>query len=93
MILKLLRQNGVLAEGEYQAAMASELNIAGMQRKVDQSVITPPVFTTQSSTSIETVKNPFLEEKEKQGESEKIATPQPVGVSPIAPTENQTESK
>jgi hypothetical protein len=49
MILKLLRQHGVLSEGEYQAAMASELNIAGMQRKVDQSVTMPPVFASPSS--------------------------------------------
>lgn len=50
MILKLLKQKGVLSEGEYQAAMASELNIAGMQRKVDQSVEMPPVFTSPSSS-------------------------------------------
>ncbi len=49
MILKLLRQKGVLSEGEYQAALASDLNIAGMQRKVDQSVSTPPVFGSTSS--------------------------------------------
>jgi len=51
MILKLLRKNGVLGEGEYQAAMASELNIAGLQRKVDQSVNQPPVFSSSSSAS------------------------------------------
>jgi len=49
MILRLLRQRGVLGEGEYQAAMASELNIAGLQRKVDQSVNQPPVFSGASS--------------------------------------------
>jgi monofunctional biosynthetic peptidoglycan transglycosylase len=49
MILKLMRQRGVLGEGEYQAAMASELNIAGLQRKVDQSVAQPPVFSSASS--------------------------------------------
>jgi len=49
MILRLLRQKGVLSEGEYQAAMASELNIAGLQRKVDQSVNQPPVFSSTSS--------------------------------------------
>jgi monofunctional biosynthetic peptidoglycan transglycosylase len=49
MILKLLKQKGVLSEGEYQAAMASELNIAGLQRKVDQSVNQPPVFSAPSS--------------------------------------------
>ena len=49
MILRLLRQNGVLSESEYQAALASDLNIAGMQRKVDQSVSVPPVFTPMTS--------------------------------------------
>ena len=50
MILKLLHQRGVLGEGEYQAAMASELNIAGLQKKVDQSVSAPPVFASPSSS-------------------------------------------
>jgi monofunctional biosynthetic peptidoglycan transglycosylase len=37
MILKLLRQKGVLSEGEYRQALAEKPNISGMQRKVDQS--------------------------------------------------------
>ena len=49
MILRLLRQRGVLSEGEYQSAIASELNIAGLQRKVDQSVSQPPAFSPASS--------------------------------------------
>jgi monofunctional biosynthetic peptidoglycan transglycosylase len=49
MILKLMKQKGVLSDGEYQLALASELNIAGLQRKVDQSVSLPPVFTSSSS--------------------------------------------
>jgi hypothetical protein len=49
MILKLLKQKGVLSEGEYQAAVASELNVAGLQRKIDQSVNQPPVFSAPSS--------------------------------------------
>lgn len=53
MILKLLRQNGVLSEAEYQTALASELNIAGMQKKVDTSVTLPPVFSAVSSAKIE----------------------------------------
>ena len=88
MILKLLRQRGVLAEGEYQTAMASELNIAGMQRKVDQSVIMPPVFSVSSSSRVETVKNPFVEEKEVPVTTGKEASPQPTDQ-----PENKTESK
>ena len=49
MILRLLRQNGVLGEAEYQAALAQSPNIAGMQRKVDENIITPPVFASSSS--------------------------------------------
>lgn len=58
MILKLLKQKGVLSEGEYQAAMASELNIAGLQRKVDQSVNQPPVFSSPSSAQLQVPENP-----------------------------------
>jgi len=38
MILRLLRNKGVLSAGEYQQAMGHEPNIAGLQRKVDQSI-------------------------------------------------------
>ena len=58
MILKLLRKNGVLGENEYQAALASELNIAGLQRKVDQSVSQPPVFSSSSSARLQTQERP-----------------------------------
>ena len=55
MILRLLRQKGVLGEGEYQAALAQSPNIAGMQRKVDELISTPPVFTSPSSSRKEAV--------------------------------------
>ena len=58
MILKLLRKNGVLGESEYQASLASELNIAGLQRKVDQSVSQPPVFSSSSSAQLKTSEKP-----------------------------------
>jgi monofunctional biosynthetic peptidoglycan transglycosylase len=37
MVLRLLRQKGVLNEDEYRQALAETPNISGMQRKVDQS--------------------------------------------------------
>jgi monofunctional glycosyltransferase len=37
MVLRLLRQRGVLTESEYRTAMAETPNIVGMQKKVDQS--------------------------------------------------------
>ena len=38
LILRLLRDRGVLSAGEYRQALAEVPNIAGMQKKVDQSV-------------------------------------------------------
>jgi len=61
MILRLLRQRGVLSEGEYQAALASELNIAGLQKKVDQSVSAPPVFASPSSSRSQPDEKPVEE--------------------------------
>jgi monofunctional biosynthetic peptidoglycan transglycosylase len=43
MILGLLRRKGVLSEGEYRQAMAETPNIAGLQRKVDESLAKEPV--------------------------------------------------
>lgn len=50
MIVRLLRQKGVLDAGEYSAALAEQPNIAGMQRKVDQVIAQPPVFASPSSS-------------------------------------------
>lgn len=55
MILRLMRKKGVLDEGEYQAALAAELNIAGMQKKVDQNIALSPVFAAPSSARKEEV--------------------------------------
>lgn len=71
MILRLLRQNGVLSESEYQAALASDLNIAGMQRKVDQSVSVPPVFTPMTSVR----KEPKKDEPEAKDEPAAASAP------------------
>lgn len=51
MILGLLRKKGVLTEGEYQAAMAEPINIAGMQRKVDESIKKEEVFENRTGVS------------------------------------------
>jgi monofunctional biosynthetic peptidoglycan transglycosylase len=37
MVLRLLRENGVLSEYEYRQALAEVPNVSGMQKKVDQS--------------------------------------------------------
>jgi monofunctional biosynthetic peptidoglycan transglycosylase len=88
MILKLLKQKRVLGDGEYQAAQASELNIAGMQRKVDQSVAEPPpVFASPTSarTATDSVQPPASGE----GASEQ----KPVEAKPEASVEPQLEKK
>ena len=46
MILRLLRQKGVLGEAEYQAAMAQSPNVGRLQQKVDEVISTPPVFAS-----------------------------------------------
>lgn len=49
MILKLLRRKGVLSEGEYRAALTQEPNIAGLQRKVDESIEKEILFENMTS--------------------------------------------
>jgi monofunctional biosynthetic peptidoglycan transglycosylase len=77
MILRLLHQKGVLAEGEYQAALAQSPNIAGMQRKVDELISTPPVFTSPSSSRQETVEKKVDTEIEKNEEAPAAVVPGP----------------
>lgn len=73
MILKLLHQRGVLGEGEYQAAMASGLNIAGLQKKVDQSVSAPPVFTSLSASRSGSADKPAEEQPDAAAEPARVA--------------------
>ena len=65
MILRLLRQKGVLGETEYQAALAESPNIAGMQRKVDELISAPPQFTSPSSVRKEVLEKGEGEQQEK----------------------------
>jgi membrane peptidoglycan carboxypeptidase len=88
MILRLLRQKGVLSEGEYQAAMASDLNIAGLQRKVDQSVSTPPVFTSTSSSKSQADDTPAEEASDTPTESPRT---EPVAKPPELPPAKQPQ--
>ncbi len=74
MILRLLRQKGVLGEGEYQAALAESPNVGRLQKKIDEVISTPPVFTASSSAGIETVEVPDGEQLEKVPEAEKNAS-------------------
>jgi monofunctional biosynthetic peptidoglycan transglycosylase len=48
MILKLLRRKWILTESEYHAALAQTPNIAGLQRKVDTSIMKEETFANMS---------------------------------------------
>ena len=47
-ILKLLRRKGVLSEEEYRQALAETPNIAGLQRKVDESIRKEEAFPNRT---------------------------------------------
>jgi monofunctional biosynthetic peptidoglycan transglycosylase len=49
MILRLMRRKGVLAENEYQAALAQSPNVGRLQQKVDESIRKDVVFNSSSS--------------------------------------------
>jgi len=49
MILKLMRQKGVLSAAEYQIARAEQPNISGLQRKVDETIEKEELFENISS--------------------------------------------
>ena len=95
MILRLLRQKGVLSEDEYLAALAQQPNIAGMQRKVDKSIATAPVFTAPSSARNEPAGQPADAPQEKAPEPESTPSVEPPagGAQPAAPEETGQEKK
>jgi monofunctional glycosyltransferase len=96
MILRLLRRKGVLSESEYQAALAQEPNISGLQRKVDESIQKQELFENVSSavsTGLPQEEPPVNQEKDlvlpsdspapvPAGEEAPVETPQQPGASP-----------
>ena len=49
-ILRLLKGKRVISDDEYRAALAQDLNINGMQRKVDESIKVDPAFSNMSGS-------------------------------------------
>jgi monofunctional biosynthetic peptidoglycan transglycosylase len=49
MILKLLKNKGILSGEEYRLALAAEPNISGLQKKVDETIQKEEVFANISS--------------------------------------------
>lgn len=83
MILRLLRQNGVLGEAEYQTALAQSPNVGRLQQKVDEIISTPPVFAALSSAKQEPVEQAIgekqgkkaFEEQQDKNNTPPLATP------------------
>lgn len=93
MILRLLRQRGVLAEGEYQSALAQSPNVGRMQQKVDANISVPPVFASPSSARQEPSEKAVESDQEKKETAEQAAPPQATEAVPNNSTESQTEKK
>lgn len=92
MILKLLKSKGVLGEGEYRAALAEAPNIAGLQRKVEESIKREESFKPMSSLSPEPSSGPEQPPAEKPGteaESVEKQPESPPGGTNAAPVDNK----
>lgn len=85
MIVRLMRQKGVLDEGEYRAALAQQPNIAGLQRKVDQVIAQPPVFASPSSAGGGALEAPSVEAPESAVEP----NGEERGEQPVPPAESE----
>lgn len=93
MILRLLRQKGVLGEAEYQTALAESPNIGRMQVKVDKNINTPPIFAPLTSAGLDAVEKPAEKAGEKIEEKTNGAEiPLPETV-PVNPVESQADKK
>lgn len=93
MILRLLRQKGVLGEAEYQVALAQSPNVGRMQQKIDELISTPPVFESPSSVRKEPLEVPAETEVEKKDEPA-VTVPEQTGeTSPANSNESLTDKK
>ena len=88
MILRLLRQKGVLGEEEYQAALAQSPNVGRMQKKVDELISVPPVFASPSSAGNGMIGKPDVPEGEMKEEPAAAVPSLPVDT----PATNKNES-
>lgn len=93
MILRLLRQKGVLGEAEYQAALAQSPNVGRMQQKVDELISTPPTFASPSSARKEPVEKAAGAEEEKKEEPAAAEPPQTGDTAPTNPHESLIDKK
>ncbi|HEY3308785.1 MAG TPA: biosynthetic peptidoglycan transglycosylase [Desulfuromonadaceae bacterium] len=77
MIIKLLRQKGVLSQDEYQLAMAQSPNIGRLQQKVDESIKKEEaVFVSSSSARKEPVGQPVKDQQNNTTGEDKDISPE-----------------
>jgi monofunctional biosynthetic peptidoglycan transglycosylase len=93
MILRLLRQKGVLGEAEYQAALTESFNVGRMQLKVDENISTPPVFAEPSSVRKESSEYQTEKKPEEGEDTGKGTTLSPSGSVPLNPPGSQDDKK
>jgi len=93
MILRLLRQRGVLGEAEYQTALTESFNVGRMQLKVDENINTPPVLAAPSSARKDAVLELIESRPDIKEEIDKGAPLSPSGSVPMYPTQNQIDNK
>ena len=94
MILRLLRQKGVLGDAEYQAALAQSPNVGRMQQKVDALISTPPVFASPSSARKDPSEIKAHDHAETNEEpSAAVTPPQASDSAPINQNESQNDKK
>jgi monofunctional biosynthetic peptidoglycan transglycosylase len=93
MILRLMRQKGVLDASEYQTALAESPNVGRMQSKVDKVISTPPVFEAPSSAKQEPAVKPAETEVELKESPGSAPPPQTEDPAATIPNESQNEIK
>jgi len=77
MILKLLRRKWILSESEYRGALAQSPNIAGLQRKVEASILKEETFDNMSGALLPDRQSPDAGEGTEGGESPATAPSEP----------------
>ncbi len=87
MILGLLRKKGVLSESEYRLALAEEPPVAGLQRKVDESIAKEVVQLPMTSAAMKGPAPPAEKQEEAVPGSEGTAHPEGEGKPQVMPEE------
>jgi monofunctional glycosyltransferase len=93
MILGLLRRHGVLSEEEYRQALAETPNIAGLQRKIDETIRKEETFAQHSTANL-TAPPPASPAQPGDLPAEKAPqAPEPAPPPPLPPAEKAAEGK